>query len=52
MFSSVETFFAYFVIGFIAFKVLLILLKFIVSRSAIGNSGPYGSPKGSPLEAE
>jgi hypothetical protein len=52
MFDSVETYFAYFFIGFIAFKVFLILLKFIVSRSAIGKSRLYGSQKGSPVEAD
>ncbi len=52
MFNSVETYFAYFVIGFIVFKVFLILLKFIVSRSAIGKSRLSGSQKGSPLEVE
>ncbi len=52
MFNSVETYFAYFVIGFIAFKAFLILLKFIVSRSTIGKKGLSGSHEGSPLEAE
>lgn len=52
MHNSVGVYVAYFVIGLIAFRVFLILLKFIVSRSAIGKFGISASQAGSPLEAK